>query len=307
MIIFKLLSCLLNQISMKRLIIISVLLALLTVAYGQDTTKVESPWKFHGMTSLNFSQVSLVNWSQGGDNSQAFNALAVLNLDYTKDKSTWANILNVGYGIQKTGTNASGKTDDHIDFVSKYGYSTSKNWYISGLYNFKTQFSPGYKGQGAERSLISDFMSPGYMIVSIGMEYKPNDKFFLMLSPIGGKATFVLNDTLSAAGSYGVKAGDTFRMEMGASARVSLTQDIVKNVTLTTSMDLFSNLLDKPQNVDVNWTALVNMKINEFLSANISTTLLYDDNIKYIDSSGASHGARVQFKELFGVGLSFKF
>ena len=96
-------------------------------------------------------------------------------------------------------------------------------------------------------------------------------------------------NSLSAAGSFGVKAGEKFRMEMGASARVSLTTDIMKNVTLTTSMDLFSNLLDKPQNIDVNLTALVNMKINEFLSANISTTLLYDDNIKYIDTEGVSH------------------
>ena len=292
---------------MKKSLLTLIMVALMYVTYAQDAPTTEGPWKFKGMASLNFSQVSLVNWSQGGDNSVAFNGLSVLNLDYTKDKSTWANSLNIGYGIQKTGTNQSGKTDDHFDFVSKYGYSTSKNWYISGLYNFKTQFAPGYKGQGVDRSLISDFMSPGYMLMSIGMEYKPNDKFFLMLSPIGGKATFVLNDTLSAAGSFGVKAGEKFRMEMGASARVSLTTDIVKNVTLTTSMDLFSNLLEKPQNIDVNWTALVNMKINEFLSANISTTLLYDDNIKFINSEGVAHGARVQFKELFGVGLSFKF
>jgi hypothetical protein len=284
-----------------------VLLAFLTLSYGQDTAKIVSPWKFEGMAALNFSQVSLVNWAQGGDNSIALNGLSSLNLDYTKDKSTWASILNVGYGIQKTGTDASGKTDDHLDFVSKYGYSTAKNWYVTGLYNFKTQFAPGYKGQGPDRILISDFMSPGYMILSIGMEYKPNDKFFIMLSPIGGKATFILNDTLSAAGSFGVEAGNKFRMEMGASARVSLTKDIMKNVTLTTSMDLFSNILDKPQNIDVNWNALINMKINEFLSANLSTTLVYDDNIRYIDSEGAAHGARVQFKELFGVGLSVKF
>jgi hypothetical protein len=292
---------------MKNLFFSIVLLALLPVAYGQDTAKIEGPWKFKGMASLNFSQVSLVNWSQGGDNSVSLNVLSALNLDYTKNKSSWANILNVGYGIQKTGTNVSGKTDDHLDFISKYGYSTSKNWYITGLYNFKTQFAPGYKGQGAGRTLISDFMSPGYMLLSIGMEYKPNDKFFVMISPVGGRAIFVLNDSLANAGSFGVKAGDKFKMEFGASARVSLTRDIMKNVTLTTSMDLFSNLLDNPQNIVINWNALINMKINEFLSANISTTLLYDDNIKYIDSEGASHGARVQFKELFGVGLSIKF
>ena len=184
---------------------------------------------------------------------------------------------------------------------------TSKNLYISVLHSFKSQFAPGYNGQGPDRTLISDFMSPVYLMLTIGMEYKPNDHFFVMLSPIGSKGTYIHNDSLALAGSFGVEPGENFRLEMGASARVSLTQDIFKNVTLNTSMDLFSNLLDKPQNVDVNWTALINMKINEFLSANINTTLRFDDTIKYIDSEGLSRGARVQFKELFGVGLSFKF
>jgi hypothetical protein len=274
---------------------------------GQKTDTIPGPWKFKGMTSLTFSQVSLVNWAQGGDNSMAFNGLAALNLDYTKDKSTWANILNMGYGIQKVDGRSSGKTDDHFDYISKYGYSTGNNWYISGLLNLKTQFSKGYKITGDTRTLISDFMSPGYMLLALGMEYKPNEKFYFMLSPIGGKATFVLNDTLSAHGSFGVDSGKVFRAEMGASARIALKQDLMKNVTLTTSMDLFSNLLDKPQNIDVNWTALIDMKINEFLSANFSTTLMYDDNIKSVDNEGVRHGPKIQFKEILGVGLSFKF
>ena len=292
---------------MKNIFFSILLIALFNVSYGQDTIKIESPWNFKGMTALNLAQVSLTNWSQGGENSIALGGLAVMNLDYTKNKSSWANILNVGYGIQKTGTNTSGKTDDHVDFISKYGYSTSKNVYVTILYNIKTQFAPGYNEQGPNRKLISDFMAPGYMMLTIGMEYKPNDNFFAMLSPIGSKATFVNNDSLAMEGRFGVEPGEKFRLEMGASARVAFIHDILKNVTLTTSMDLFSNLLNKPQNIDVNWTALINMKINEFLSANINTTIRFDDNIKYINPEGVSHGARVQFKELFGVGASFKF
>jgi hypothetical protein len=286
------------------------LISFLLINFGLQAQKADTipgPWKYKGMTSLSFSQVSLYNWAPGGDNSMALNGLVLLNLDYTKNKSTWSNSIDMGYGTQKTGTNIAGKTDDHFDFLSKYGYSTGKNWYISALLNFKSQFTEGYKVNGESRTLISDFMAPGYLLGSLGMEYKPNTKFYFMISPIGARTTFVLSDTLSAHGAYGVDPGKKTRTEMGASARISLTQDIMKNVTLTTSMDLFSNLLDKPGNIDVNWRALLDMKINKFLSANLSGTLVYDDNIKTTDNAGVVHGAKIQFKELLGVGFSYKF
>jgi hypothetical protein len=292
---------------MKKFLIFIFILSITIVLKGQKADTIPGPWKFKGMTSLSFSQVSLYNWAPGGDNSMALNGLIVLNLDYTKNKSSWSNSIDMGYGTQKTGSNSPGKTDDHFDFVSKYGYKTSKNWYISALLNLKSQFDVGYKINGETKTLISDFMSPGYLLMSLGMEYKPNSKFYFMLSPIGGRTTFVLNDTLSAHGAFGVDKGKKTRTEMGASARISITQDIMKNVTLTTSMDLFSNLLEKPENVDVNWRALIDMKINKFLSANFSTTLVYDDNIKTTDNAGLPRGPKVQFKELLGVGFSYKF
>jgi hypothetical protein len=291
----------------KILLVFSVLITTVSLT-GQKADTIPGPWKFQGMTSYTYSQVSLVNWAQGGDNNSAFNGIALLNLYYTKNKSSWTNTLDMGYGTQKVDGRASGKTDDHFDFLSKYGYKTGKNWYISVLLDIRSQFTEGYKvTSDTSRTLISDFMSPGYLQLALGMEYKPNDKFYFMLSPIGVRETFVLNDSLSAHGAFGVDPGKKIRTEMGASARISITHDIMKNVTLTTSMDLFSNLLDKPQNVDVNWRALIDMKINKFLSANFSLAMVYDDNIKSVDNEGVVHGPKIQLKELIGVGFSFKF
>jgi hypothetical protein len=295
---------------MKKTLTIIVVLVLFSVhSFGQTETEQEptGPWKFNGMAGLNFSQVALVNWSQGGENSQAVNALMLLNLNYARGKSAWGNTLDMGYGIQKTGETPSSKMNDYIDFISKYGYETANNWFISGLFNFKTQFDKGYKISGDTRNLISEFMSPGYLSFNLGMEYKPSDRFYLLLSPVGGKATIVTNDSLSAAGAFGVEPGKKFRAEMGAAVRVMLIHDIMKNVTLTTSADLFSNLLNSPQNVDISWKALINMKVNEFLSANISTHLLYDDDVDYLDGDGINRGPRVQFKEVLGIGFSVKF
>ncbi|MBE0674882.1 MAG: DUF3078 domain-containing protein [Bacteroidales bacterium] len=294
---------------MRNLLLAPVLCLILSLPLNGQEPAVEpsGPWTFKGMAGLNFSQVALVNWAQGGENSQAINALMLLNLNYTKGKSAWGNTLDMGYGIQKSGENPTSKMNDYIDFISKYGYETGNKWFISGLFNFKTQFDKGYKGTGDTRTLISEFMSPGYLSFNFGMEYKPDDRFYLLLAPIGAKATIVTNDELSAAGAFGVEPGKSFRAEMGAAVRVMLIRDLMKNVTLTTSADLFSNLLNKPGNIDVSWKALINMKINEFLSANISTHLLYDDDVDFIDFDGTNLGPRIQFKEVLGIGFSVKF
>ncbi|MEA1886045.1 MAG: hypothetical protein U9N72_02400 [Bacteroidota bacterium] len=81
----------------------------------------------------------------------------------------------------------------------------------------------------------------------------------------------------------------------------------MENVNLTSTIDLFSNYFDSPQNIDISWKALLNMKINEYLSANISTHLIYDDDIDWVDSEGIKHGPKVQFKEMLGIGFSYKF
>jgi hypothetical protein len=291
---------------MKQLIsLLAVLIPVLAVA--QDTTDIKGPWSTKGMSSINFSQVSLTNWSQGGESSYAINALTAFSMDYKREKISWTNSFDAGYGIQKAGEKRAGKTDDHLEIVSRYGYQTSRVWFLSGIVNLKTQFTKGYKTTDTDRIMISDFMSPGYIQLSIGMEYKPDDKFFVALSPVGGKITIVANDSLSAVGSFGVDPGKTMRTEFGGAVKVGVNREIMENVTFTSTLDLFSNYFNNPQNIDISWRAMINMKINEFLSANISTHLLYDDDIGYTDDEGMNHGPRIQFKELLGVGFSVKF
>lgn len=292
---------------MKRIFFLVIIIFTASLAYSQDTTTVEGPWKSKGMATLNFSQVSLSNWAQGGESSYAINALSAFSMNYSMDKTSWDNNIDIGYGIQKVGDKDAGKTDDHLELLSKYGYKTSGNWYVSGMLNFKTQFTRGYKETDAGKVVISDFMSPGYILLAIGMEYKPSDAFFFSASPLGGKITLVMNDSLSSVGSFGVEAGKTTRSEFGGTIKMGVNIEIMKNVSLTSTLDLFSNYFNSPLNIDVSWKAMINMKVNEFLSANISTHLLYDDDVDYIDSEGVSQGPQLQFKEMLGIGLSVKF
>lgn len=288
---------------------LSVLLSFVVTLIAQETTDSIKPWKFSGLTSVNFSQVSLTNWSAGGENSYAFNGLVNLSANYSKNKNDWANTLELGYGIQKQGDQDVRKTDDHIDFVSKYGRKISKSFFISAMLNFKSQMDEGskYETDPDTSYVISKFLAPGYIQGALGMEYKPSEAFYAVLSPAAGKLTMVLDDTLSTRGSFGVDPGEKTRLEIGGSATIGVKKEIMKNVNFASTLGLFSNYVENPQNIDVDWKVLINMKINDYLSANLSTHLIYDDDIAYIDDDGNEGGARVQFKEVFGVGLTYKF
>lgn len=272
---------------------------------GNDTIK---HWKNGGTASINFSQVSLTNWSGGGNNSLAGTFLFKGFLNHTKNKLSWDNTLDFGYGFTKQGDNNTAKSEDRIQATTKIGYEAHKYWFYSALVDFKTQFSVGYKDPLVQDVKISDFMSPGYLKLSLGMDYKPSDNFSFFISPITSKLTFVLNDSLSATGSYGVDPGENVRGEYGASSKLLAKKaEVVTNVNLYTRLDLFSSYTNKPQNIDVDWEFGVEMKINKLLNAIFTTNLVYDDDEKYVNDEGVEQEARLQVKQLFGVGLSYTF
>lgn len=298
---------------MKKILFALSMLLSVFLAPAQESTDADTLWKFSGTTSLNLSQLSLTNWAAGGDNSLSGNALINLSAIYAADKTQWENKLILGFGLIKQGSDLTRKSDDQIDFASKLGLKASDKWFYTGLLGFKTQFAQGYDRPGDEdRVKISNFMSPAYLNFSLGMDYKPSEVFSLFLSPLSSKFTFVLDEDLSAAGSFGLDPGQTVRAEVGAYLKMAFKKEILKNVTLDTKIDLFSNYLDNPQYVDVNWDLLLTFKVNEYLSASLLTQLIYDYDIKFgLDTTGDglpdTFEERVQFKELFGLGLTYTF
>ncbi|MFT5822306.1 MAG: hypothetical protein ACI8ZM_003562 [Crocinitomix sp.] len=311
-----------------------------TLAYGQttegeeDLVKVSKDtidgWKKGGYFGLNGSQVSLTNWVAGGQNSVSINSLFGLYANLKKGSMTWENSLDFGYGLMNQGDQLFIadekwiKTDDRLDITSKFGQKATDTWYYAALTNFRTQTTAGY-GEGDNFTEISGFLAPAYWLTAIGMDYKPvmkkGSEFSLFIAPITAKLTFV-NDTLLAnAGAFGVdrafidastgeyNPGKMFRPEFGGYLRMKYKTNLAPNITFTTKLDLFSNYVKNPSRIDVNWENLLEIKLWKFLSATISTHLIYDDDvdIKFTDESGVTSIApRVQFKEVFGLGLAWK-
>ncbi|MFO7723552.1 MAG: DUF3078 domain-containing protein [Bacteroidales bacterium] len=265
-------------------------------------------WSYGGRSAINFSQMSLINWSAGGGNAYSLAGLIQLFGKYNKGKADWSNTLDLGYGVIRTVELGMRKSDDKVDFLSKFGYLAINRWHYSGMLNFKTQMDNGYLYEkDTDPKLISGLMSPGYLLGSLGMEYKSkNEAFYILISPITGKSTFVFNDSLSQAGAYGVEPGHNFRMEFGGYTKIAYSKEIMKNVNLSTKLDLFSNYLENPQNIDINMETILMMKVNKFLVTSITMNLIYDDDIMITDSNGNT-GPRTQFKEVLAIGLSYSF
>jgi len=290
-------------------------------AIATDTVK---PWKIGGVVSVNGQQVSLTNWSAGGNNSISVAGLVNIFAKYKKGKSTWDNNLELGYGVINQGASKKWwKNDDKIQFSSKFGHQIKKSWYLTALADFRTQFTNGYNYPN-DSIYISKFMAPGYALAAIGFDYKPNDKFSVFIAPVTGKFTFVNDDSLARYGAFGVQkeirdpyqGGKitqnylTHREEFGAYLKMQYRTKVMENITFETILELFSNYMNNPQNVDVNWTTLTTFKVNKFISATLSTQLIYDDDIKVLRSSGdqkGTFGPDVQFKQVLGVGFSYKF
>lgn len=306
---------------MKRLFVLSILAVLSTSIFSQvlekeDVLKTKNSslvegWQHGGMVSVNLNQVALVNWAAGGQNSLATTGLVSLFAHHKKGDGIWENYLDIAYGVIKQGDGDWIKSDDKIDFTSKYGYKAFADWYYAALLNFQTQMAPGYNYPNTT-SRISNLFAPAYLLGAIGMEYRPHDNFTIFIAPITTKMTFVGEQALADAGAFGVDPGSHVKGEFGGYLRLFFKRDLMENINLQTKLDLFSNYLENPQNIDVSWTVLVSMKINDYISAVLSTHLLYDDDIDIaVDNNNDGiideTGPRVQFKETIGVGFAYKF
>jgi hypothetical protein len=281
-------------------------------------------WLKGGSGNFTFSQVSLTNWAGGGQNSVAGNIFMNVFANYKKGKSQWDNNLDLAYGVIRQGGGDYIKSDDRVDLTTKYGRNWIRNWNYAGLVNFRTQMAPGYDlGSINTRIKISDVLAPAYVVISLGLDYKPNDNFSLFISPVTTKITIVNDQTLANAGAFGVRAatydtngflvekGLKHREEYGAYLKMIYKTELFENALFTTKLDLFSNYLNNPQNFDIFWDNSLLIKVGKYFAVNFALTFVYDHDIQInIDDNGdgliEKTGPRTQIKQVFGFGLSFK-
>lgn len=158
------------------------IISLFIMSSLQAQTDSASNWKIGGILGSTFSQTYLSNWAAGGENSLSITSIFNIYFNYSKKEISWDNSFNIGYGTLKQGDSKKyRKTDDKLEFSSKFGYEAYKNLYYSAFFSFKTQMAKGYNYPN-DSIKISDFLAPAYLIGSIGVDFKQNflSVFFLL-------------------------------------------------------------------------------------------------------------------------------
>ena len=251
-----------------------------------------------GTFLFNINQGALRNWAGGGEqNTLGFTTLLNYTVDHRKRKITWNNYIDIAIGFQ----NASSfgqfrKVDDRIDLTSKYGYQFSGKWYAALLANFNTQALAGYSYTDSVNTKISNILSPGKILLSAGIDFRPDKTFTLFVSPVTTRYILKTDDDFYMVDKFGVTANHKSHTELGAFATAKYTKKFTHWVFYTGRVDLFSNYNRDPENVDVFFTNLLTMKFNKWFATNISLDMVYDDDVL----------KKTQIKEVLGIGLTMK-
>jgi hypothetical protein len=274
---------------------------------------LDGKWVTSGVFNINMTQVNLSNWAAGGFSSVSGMAMFNGTANWKRGRKAWDNSLILAFGGQHIHDGSEPrKTDDRIELNTKYGYELNKAWYLATVAQFKTQFTEGFDENGTR---ISNLMAPGYALLGLGINYRPNDKFNIFFSPATARLVIVTDPTLWRGSLdpeqrvFGVKNGNTTELEFGGYIRFQYQTELAQNITFMTRGDVFSNYLRDPGNMDVTWETLWTFKVNDWFAATLNTVLLYDhdtDIARFDDAGTVYLGPATQFKQSLGIGLTLK-
>ncbi len=295
---------------MKKLLFSLLVASFLYSGVNAQEGSSDTTWTISGENTLLINQSSFSNWAAGGINSFAATAIFNYDFNYKKDKWSWDNKVIAAYGLTKQKNIGWRKNDDRVVLNSLLGYEASQRWLYTFYMNFNTQFADGFQYDADNNStLISASFAPAYWSFGPGFAYKESDNFRFNLSPAAARFIFVTNEQLSSIGAFGVDPGAKSRFEFGASFDAYYKVDLMENISVENILKLYSNYLEDPQNVDVDYTLNLFMKVNDYITVNGGVQLLYDDNTLIPREGVANDPGRpaLQVRQVLGVGLTYKF
>ena len=296
---------------MKRLLVVIILFFSLNNTQSQNDKvqdSIDNSWLLSGKFTFLGNQSSYSYWTAGGQTSVSGTIKIDYDFNYDKNGWNWDTKLITAYGLNSVGgSKFLKKTDDKLEINSLLGKKFTNNlignWSYSSFINFKTQWTKGYRfrknseGQ-EERTELTRFFSPAYLQVGVGLYWKKNKDLWVNMAPVTGRLIMVnrfFTDNLEDNKQYfGVNKGKASRFELGASIRSFFKFELLENVFVSNRISLYSDYLDNPANIDLDYTINTEMKINKYLTTNLIIQFIYDHNsVK-----------RLQVREVMGIGLS---
>ena len=260
------------------------------------SAEIEDPprWKMLGRFAFLFNQSGFSNWKSGGENTVAVDISINYDFNYKKGNLNWDTRIQSNYGLSYIKAQGYRKTNDRFELNSVLGFKLNSYWFFSFFANFRTQFAPGYDYTKTPKVLVSDVLSPAYWTFGPGLLWKKSDNLNINIAPATSRFTFV-NDLFS--GDYGVPEDKNVNFSLGFNLTGYYKLSIMKNIQMENILTLYSDYLNSPQNVDIDYQSNFWFTVNEFIKMNFTLHTIMDN-----DAS-----SKAQLRQLFGFGLAFTF
>lgn len=260
----------------------------------KDSVIVIPKWKIVGQLTFLFNQSTFTDWKAGGDNTIAGNIGVNYDLNYKSGRWNWDNRIITVYGLSNIKDAGVRKTSDRFEYNSLLGLKYNKYWFMSFFLNFKSQYTRGFDYKKTPRVAISDFLSPAYLSFGPGILWKRSDDITINIAPATSRFTFVSDEF---SGKYGVEPGDNVKFALGFSLSAYLNFKLSNNISMQNIIAMYSNYLQRAQNIDIDYRAKFTIDVNKYMTVDVLLHTLIDDNAS----------SKVQFKEVFGLGLKYIF
>jgi hypothetical protein len=287
---------------------------------GQKILVKQQYWKYRKESSFILSQASLTNWVKGGDNSISTSIDITGYADYNNMplKLSSNNFIRLNLGFLKSGDIPLRKNIDLLETNSKLNHKAFGKFDFSAILLFKTQVAPGYDFSSEPSVLVSKFMNPAVLTIGFGLDYQPNKTTSLNFSPLSYKGTFMTDTAHIDQTKYGIPKNRKSLNEPGVSFMITNEWKPLKTVSVINRLQLFTNYIHNPQNVDVDWEMIGVANLNWFTDVRLDTHLIFDDDTKtpeldknknpvLLPDGTVKKTARIQFKEIFGISFVFRF
>jgi hypothetical protein len=280
-----------------------------------NSYEIETPWRIGGVGSVGFTQTYLQNWKKGGQSAIA--SLMVLkgfaNYSRADGKIKWENSAEIRNGWIRPGGEDSEtqKNDDKFEFTSRYSISAFKEWYYSAEFNFETQFFKGYHYPREDHpNPISAFLAPSKTYIKLGLEYKPNKDFSMLLSPFTLKNVYVRDTVLIDQTKFGVAPNRKSFWEPGLNADLRFKTNITDDISYQTKYKMFINYKEPFRKHDINWENIFTMRLNDYFNIRLMVHFIYDDDVLFpvYDDNDVQidEEPKLQIKELMTIGFAYK-
>lgn len=268
-------------------------------------TRKPNFWTFKGSASLQFTQSYFSdNWYQGGDNNYAALSMFTLEANYdNKQKLQWENKLEAQLGFQTTKGDTCHSlkvTSNLLRLTSKLGYKAFKNWYYTARFQTYTQLYPNYKTNSY--NVTTDFMSPMYFALSIGLDFKWKLKRFegsLNPAPVEVNARYVDRKALRA--SYNDSERQATKWTWGPNVVVNYKWKIIDNIEWQGRLYWFTNF----HYTNMEWENTFTFNVNKYLNCKLFVYPKYIDDKKYGKAKNDPERGYWMFKEWLSLGISY--